>query len=184
MKNGYCRVCPGKCHYSQHDSFPFVYVYKEVEKVVTDEDLKRKYVKSSSQYEQQAQVFEGLKKDFSSLLDECMNIQEEIKYSVGRLREIAINDNFYQSSEDYIDLLINSEESQRSQGYMGRINGLKEMKKKYKLLREAYNKENITLRTFEEFARQYITNQCTTSVSPVSSNFNQYYDSKKECLIF
>ena len=79
----------------------------------------------------------------------CLNIQEQIKNSVDKLKQIAFNSNSYESSEEYVDLLIESEKSQKRKGYKERIKGLEELKKQHKILIEAYKNENSTTKSFE-----------------------------------
>ena len=43
----------------------------------------------------------------------CLNTQEKIKESVDKLKKIALNSNSYESSEDYIDIMIESEKSEK-----------------------------------------------------------------------
>lgn len=43
MKNGYCKICPGGCVWSQHANNPYKYEYYVEKKRGTYEDLKRKY---------------------------------------------------------------------------------------------------------------------------------------------
>ena len=84
----------------------------------------------------------------------CLNTQEQIKSSVDKLKQISLNSNSYESSEEYLDLLIESEKSEKKNGYMARIKGYEELKKQHQILREAYKNENSTTKSFEEFIRE------------------------------
>ena len=59
-----------------------------------------------------------------------MNIQEDIKKCVDRLKQIGLNSNPF-SSSDYIDLLIESEKNQGKPGWQGRIKRLQELKNSF-----------------------------------------------------
>ena len=85
-----------------------------------------------------------------------MNIQEQIKNSVDKLKKIALNSNSYESSEEYIDFLIESEKSERKKGYLERIKGLEELKKQHQILREVYKNENSTTKSFEQFKKEFL----------------------------
>ena len=85
-----------------------------------------------------------------------LNTQEKIKESVDKLKKIALNSNSYESSEDYIDLMIESEKSEKKIGYKERIRGYEELKKQHKLLKDTYNKEKSTTKTFEEFKQEFL----------------------------
>lgn len=113
MKNGYCHECPGKCHHSVHANLPILWKSFEEENVVTDKDLEKRYYDNKSKLTREAQYIEGLKKDFHNITMNCLNTQEKIKNSVDKLKEIALNSNSYESSEEYLDLLIESEKTEK-----------------------------------------------------------------------
>ena len=115
---GYCTECPGKCHHSIYQNLPILWVREEKEDVVTDKDLEKRYYDEKSKLSKQAQYINGLKNDFMYITVSCMNTQEQIKNSVDKLKKIALNSNSYESSEEYIDLLIESEKSEKKKGYL------------------------------------------------------------------
>ena len=154
--NGYCTECPGKCHHSIHQNLPILLVCEDKEEVVTDKDLEKRYYNAKSKLSKEAQYINGLKADFMNITINCMNTQEQIKNSVDKLKQIALNSNSYESSEEYIDLLIESEKSEKKIGYKERIIGLKELKKQHQILREAYKNENSTTKTFEQFKKEFL----------------------------
>ena len=154
--NGYCTECPGRCHHSIHQNLPILLVSEEKEVVVTDKDLEKRYYDEKSKLSKQAIYINGLKNDFMHITMSCMNIQEQIKNSVDKLKKIALNSNSYESSEDYIDFLIESEKSERKKGYLERIKGLEELKKQHQILREVYKNENSTTKSFEQFKKEFL----------------------------
>ena len=154
--NGYCTECPGRCHHSIHQNLPILLVSEEKEVVVTDKDLEKRYYDEKSKLSKQAIYINGLKNDFMHITMSCMNIQEQIKNSVDKLKKIALNSNSYESSEEYIDLLIESEKSERKKGYLERIKGLEELKKQHQILREVYKNENSTTKSFEQFKKEFL----------------------------
>ena len=156
IRNGYCTECPKKCHHTLHQNLPIIYVSKVKVNKVTDADLERRYYDSKSTLDKKTQYINGLKNDFTNITMSCLNTQEKIKESVDKLKKIALNSNSYESSEDYIDLMIESEKSEKKKGYKERIRGYEELKKQHKLLKDAYNKENSTTKTFEEFKREFL----------------------------
>ena len=136
--NGYCTECPGKCHHTIHKNLPILWVSEEKENVVTDKDLEKRYYDSKSKLTKEAQYINGLKNDFMHITMSCLNTQEQIKSSVDKLKQISLNSNSYESSEEYLDLLIESEKSEKKNGYKARIQGYEELKKQHQILREAY----------------------------------------------
>ena len=156
MRNGYCTECPGKCHHEIHKNLPILWVSKEEENTVTDKDLEKRYYDSKSKLTKEAQYINGLKNDFNKITLNCLNTQEKIKNSVDKLKMIALNSNSYESSEEYIDLLIESEKSEKKKGYQQRIKGYEELKKQHQILREAYKNENSTAKSFEQFKNEFL----------------------------
>jgi hypothetical protein len=156
MNNGYCTVCPGKCYHSIHKNLPIFWVSEDQENSVTDKDLEKRYYDEKSKLSREAQYINGLKKDFMTITMNCLNTQEQIKNSVDKLKQIALNSNSYESSEEFIDLLIASEKSEKKKGYKERIKGYEELKKQHQILREAYKNENSTAKSFEDFKAEYL----------------------------
>ena len=84
-----------------------------------------------------------------------MNIQEDIKKCVDRLKQIGLNSNPF-SSSDYIDLLIESEKNQAKPGWQGRIKGLHELKKIHETIKNAYESPKNDIKEFSEFKKKYL----------------------------
>ena len=136
--------------------FAYIWVSEEKEDVVTDKDLEKRYYDEKSKLSKQAQYINGLKNDFMHITMICLNTQEQIKNSDDKLKKIALNSNSYESSEEYIDLLIESEKSEKNKGYLDRVRGLEELKKQHQILREPYKNENSTTKTLEHFKTEFL----------------------------
>ena len=154
--NGYCTECQGKCHHSIHQILPILLVSEEKEYVITNVDLKKRYYDEKSKLSKLVQIIYGLKNDFMHITMSCMDIQEQIKNSVDKLKKIALNSNSYELSEEYIDLLIESEKSEKKSGYLKRIEVLEYLKKQHQILRETYKNENSTIKSFEQFKKEFL----------------------------
>ena len=113
MRNGYCINCPGKCHHSIHKNLPIIYYCETKDDIVTDKGLEKRYYDNKSKLSKEAQYINGLKNDFMNVTMSCLSTQEEIKNSIDKLKAIALNSNSYDSSEDYLDLLIESEKYEK-----------------------------------------------------------------------
>ena len=74
-----------------------------------------------------------------------------ITSGINRLKEIALNKSVFATSEEYIDLLIQTERSENKPGYEIRIEGLQLLKKQKKSLREIYEKRNVQLTNINKF---------------------------------
>ena len=143
--NSTCTVCKGKCSWRQHKNLPFIYKEILVEETVTLEDLKKLYYDSKSELDTKTQLIQGAKKDLIDLNKQCLDVQDLITSGINRLKEIALNKSVFATSEEYIDLLIQTEKSDAKPGYEVRIEGLQLLKKQKQTLREIYEKKNSKL---------------------------------------
>jgi len=169
---GKCEVCPKKCHHSHHKNAGYRIEIKMVKEKTTLKDLEKKFYDSKSNLSRFEQIRNGLYNEFKSIQVKCLQVQEEIKRSVDRLKQIGLNSNPL-SQNDYLDLLIESEKNQRKPGWQGRIKGLEDLKKIHQTIKEAYESKNNKIKKFSEFQDQYLKNM----------NMN-YEADEKNCLIF
>ena len=151
IKNSHCAICKGKCIWSQHKNLPYIYKEELVEETVTLDDLKKLYYDSKSELDTKTQLIQGAKNDLISLNKQCLEIQDLITHGINRLKEIALNKSVFATSEEYIDLLIQTEQSENKPGYEIRIEGLKLLKTQKKTLREIYEKRNNQLLDINKF---------------------------------
>lgn len=149
--NSRCTVCKGKCHWKQHKNLPYIYKDIEVEETVTLDELKKLYFDSKSQLDTKTQLIKGAKNDLIDLNKHCLDIQDLITSGINRLKEIALNKSVFATSEEYIDLLIQTEQTDQKPGYQVRIEGLKLLKNQKKTLREIYERRNIQLLDINKF---------------------------------
>lgn len=149
--NAHCVKCKGKCHWTKHKNLPYIYIEKEVEEIVTLDDLKKLYYDSKSELDTKTQLIQGAKKDLIQLNKDCLEYQDLITKGINRLQEIALNKSVFATSEEYIDLLIQTEKSDCKPGYETRIEGLQLLKKQKQTLREIYEKRNTKLLDIGKF---------------------------------
>lgn len=152
FKYGYCTCCPNKCHWTDHRSLSsyFIDYYPTEKEKVNLNELKKKYCDSKSDLDMKTQILIGLKKELIELNIKCL-------YNLDLFTEkINLNRKVFESSEEHIDLLIETEKSEQNDGWEIRIEGLKllktqksELKKmnirskseKRKFIEESLNKE-------------------------------------------
>ena len=149
--NSRCAVCKNKCLWNQHKNLPFIYKEVYVEETVTLDELKKLYYDSKNELDTKTQLILGAKKDLIDLNMHCLDIQDLITNGINRLKEIALNKSVFATSEEYIDLLIQTEMSENKPGYEIRIEGLKLLKNQKKALREIYEKKNNQLIDINKF---------------------------------
>ena len=153
--NGYCTVCPGKCHHSFHQNLPIIWVCESKEEIHTDEGLRKRYDNAKNKLSKEVQYINGLKTDFMSIEIKCIETQKEIKNIVDKLKQIALNSSNCESPEEYIEeyinLLIISEESEKKKGYKVRIKDLEVLKKQQQIFRE-----DLPAQIFEQFKKEFL----------------------------
>lgn len=157
--NAHCVKCKGRCHWTQHKNLPYIYQEKEVEETVTLDDLKKLYYDSKSELDTKTQLIQGAKNDLIQLNKDCLDYQDLITKGINRLKEIALNKSVFATSEEYIDLLIQTEKSECKPGYETRIEGLQLLKRQKQTLREIYEKKNSKLIDVGKFIDDNLENE-------------------------
>jgi len=153
MKNGVCTVCKNKCKWNEHKNLNFIFVYEEVEKIKTSEDLRKKYVESTSNLKQSEQILKGLEEEFIKILTECYKNTETIKDCVEKLKQSSLCKNPNESFEDYINSCINNEEREKKPGYSERIKGYQMLKDTNDKIIKAFKGQSVyeDLDKFKDF---------------------------------
>ena len=121
------------------------------EEVVTLDELKKKYCDTKSDFDKKTQLFLGAKQDLTNLNVECINTQDLITKSINRIQQITLNKTVFESSEEHIELLIETEKSECKEGWKTRIEELKLLKQHKKILREIYKGENQMMKDMRKF---------------------------------
>ena len=128
ISNNYCIKCKNKCHWTKQKNRPYYYLDYMAEEVVTLDEIKKKYRDTKSDFDKKTQLFLGAKQDLTNLNVECINTQDLITKSINRLQQITLNKTVFESSEEYIELLIETEKSECKEGWKTRIEELKLLK--------------------------------------------------------
>lgn len=154
-KNGYCRVCPNKCIWNLHKNIPKIIKYYEVEVEETVEELKKKYYDSQNNLSLSQQLILNKEFELEKTMVDVYGIQEEIRKCIDVLKQKALYPNIHETAEEYIDIQIKSEESEKKPGFKERIKSLKNMKENHKLINKMF-KEGTTIRDFDEFRKKVL----------------------------
>lgn len=152
MNNGICTVCPNKCEYTHHSDNEYYYEYTSKKVKRTLEELKNTYVGANKNLSDAKQIIIGLNNEFNIIFVKVFEIQEQLKKCIEKLNQIALKPNVFKSSEEYIDILINSEELEKKEGYKNRIVALKKLKKEHQLINEAFNGQSA-IKDLEDFKK-------------------------------
>ncbi|ETO32881.1 hypothetical protein RFI_04239 [Reticulomyxa filosa] len=133
MSNGYCTVCPGKCHWSHHSNLPFVYRRYVTTEVVTHNELKKNYVTATNNKRKLDQMIDAMTKEFSNIQQDVYEQINNIKKSLDRLNQIALRPNAAML-EDYLDIVIENEQHENKTGSQERVKQFQQIKEEQKYL--------------------------------------------------
>ena len=181
--DGYCHVCPKKCYWKEHSNVPYIIKYTEIEVEETVEELKKKYFDNRNKLSLSEQIIRGKELELEKKMVECYAIQDEIKACIDRLKKEALYPNVNETAEEYIDLQIESERTEKKNGYKERINSLESIKQNHKLINQMF-KEGTTCRTFEDFRREVMEGKISFIEGRNCSKILTEEEKNKLCVIF
>ena len=117
---GECRICPRKCHWSEHKNRPYVIKYETVTETRTAEDLKKKYHKAVKEKTTSEKMMQSLEESLQKVHVEVLTTIKKAQQSLRRLDEIALKPNPL-SQVDYLEILIESEKREAKSGWKQRV---------------------------------------------------------------
>ena len=124
---GFCEVCPGKCHFQKHVRDDFRYEYVNVKVKKTCADMKAKYSAAEGQSLTHKDIVDRNEQKLIELNDNIGQLIMLIQKCNERLQEIALRPNPI-TVQEFIDLLIGEEEMSRKDGYLENICNLNELR--------------------------------------------------------
>lgn len=133
MKDGKCRVCPGKCVWNVHFNQKYKWTYVPEKRKGTYRDLKKRFEAAHGRVMSKEKIFEELEKELEVVQDTVTELIERSKKSLERLQEIALKPNPL-STPDYIDLMIEAEKQEAKPGFQDRIRSLMDVRKKAEII--------------------------------------------------
>lgn len=160
-KDGNCKVCPGKCVWTEHKNTPYV-IKCVIEKVTkTYAEMKDKYEKAIGQKVTHEKYIEDLTCCVDETFEEINHMMEEMNDCKSKLKKIALRPDPL-SAVEHIDLLIQSEQEEKQPGYENRVKMLKEFRKSAHLGKEVEKlaknmqdvKENTKTATGKSYGRE------------------------------
>ncbi|XP_055347947.1 uncharacterized protein LOC129595064 [Paramacrobiotus metropolitanus] len=136
MENGNCYVCPQRCHWSMHcnDQYRFDYGTKKVRRTL--EDVKRVYEQARGEKMSAETLLSRMQDHLDSVGQNVMELIFVCNESLNRLDEIALRPSMMTTTE-YVEILIESEKSEKRPGYSQRIKALEEAKERAILIERA-----------------------------------------------
>lgn len=127
-RTGCCRICSGKCIWSDHKNTPYIFKFVTKTNKKTYAEMKQTYEAAQGQTFTREKYIEKLTYDVDELFDFTSAMMNEMNDCKTRLNEIALRPDPLTAVE-HIDLMIQSEEMEKQPGFLNRVQMLKEMKK-------------------------------------------------------
>ena len=125
---GKCRICSGNCIWSEHKNTPYIFRYITETVTKTYAEMKERYETASGHKLTHEKYIEELNDDVDELLFDLLDRINEMNRCKTRLKEIALKPDPL-SAVEHLDLMIQSEKSEKQPGFFNRIKMLEEMKK-------------------------------------------------------
>ena len=123
MTDGYCRICPGKCHWSVHNNCGYKIVDEEILVIKEYSEMKRKYQCAISGKVDAQKLLEQIKLEFNNIQRNVYEIIVQIRDANNELKEIALRPDPL-TSVQHINLLIESEKQQQKFNWELRVKSL------------------------------------------------------------
>lgn len=133
MEDGYCKMCPQKCFWEEHRNTPQWFEIKEVTVKKTYEELKKRYEDAMTGKATKEKIVSMIRSEIIDRYREVFRMIRIAKKILQRLDEIALRPNPL-SEVEYIDMLIQAEQQQHEEGFMGRIECLRTVRQQAELL--------------------------------------------------
>ncbi|BFU22701.1 Type II/IV secretion system protein/Septin/AIG1 family/50S ribosome-binding GTPase, putative [Entamoeba histolytica] len=143
---GYCKVCG--CPSSEHvnESRKFEYVIEKKQETI--EEVYKRYNEGKKGVANAEAMLKKLEDEYDKIQTECYYKEQEIIECVNTLSEIALNGKVT-SSNEYLDMLIKTENEEKKPGYEARIEGYKKLKKANEMI-EDIMKNSTTKKSKED----------------------------------
>ncbi|XP_068700890.1 uncharacterized protein [Montipora foliosa] len=132
-QDGSCEVCPGHCHWKDHKNIPYLIEFETVEETRTSEDLKKKYETATEGKMKVKGMLAKLDETLQAMHTKVLTMIDQAQRSLFRLDEIALKPNPL-SSEEHLQLLIESEKQTAKHGWKQRVQYYEEAKRHAQML--------------------------------------------------
>lgn len=136
MRNGVCKVCPGKCEWDVHSHMNFRYETTWKKERRTAQELLIRYNKAFIGKLTKENAIHKIEEDINNHSKILIQMIKDIQRHVHRLEEIALKPNPL-STKEYIDLMVESEKMQKNYNFEKRIKMLLTLKEEVQILEAA-----------------------------------------------
>ena len=149
-----CTVCPGKCFWRNHHNNDHYFVVEDRPVKKTYNEIKQRYMEALNGKTTKENVVDMIRSEIVARYRDVSVMIRKAQQILKRLDEIALRPNPL-SQVAYIDLLIQSEEQQGRQGFIGRVKVLKDVRRQAQLL-STVKDDKIFEDEILKMAQQYV----------------------------
>lgn len=137
-----CRICPEKCIWNMHANQPYSWEYVKEKQATSSDEIKQKYEKELKKKLSAEELVKVLEKDVEANEKEMLNQVNIVSHCIEQLDAIALRPNPF-STPQYIDLIIDAEQSEKRTGFKERIESLKRLRHMAVITTKIKNKESL-----------------------------------------
>ena len=119
-KDTKCGACTGHCHWSYHFNNGYRFELYEETETRTSDELKEKYQEGIEGRKTAQAMVDNIKRNINVTREDVKKKMKTVQSCLEKLDKIALRTNPL-TEEDYIKMLIQSEEDQKRPGYLDRI---------------------------------------------------------------
>ncbi|EFX69482.1 hypothetical protein DAPPUDRAFT_113639 [Daphnia pulex] len=137
-----CTICPNKCIWNMHSNQSYRWEYFKEKQETSSADIKQKYELEHNKKLTAKELVEILEKDVEDNNKIVLERVEMVTQCIKRLDEIALRPNPF-STPEYIDLIITTEQREKSVGFKERIESLKKLRQMAIITSRVKNNESL-----------------------------------------
>lgn len=140
--DGYCVICPGNCHFSEHSKENTMWTYETKIEKKTIKELMDNFMKAQETFLGSKQMLDALEDEFHVIEEKLMKLIKMSSECIRRLDEMALKPKSLSTAE-YLEILIKTEEEEKKPGFEDRIIGLQKMKQESLILEKIARGESL-----------------------------------------
>lgn len=152
---GICNQC--NCHWTQHKNTPYIFEFKTESVRKTYTEKLKTYSLAMSNKQSHELVIINMQNELEQIELKLQERITEVTICTNKLKEIALRPNSL-SCEQYIDVLIQTQKTNRTEGFMTRVNGLLQLKKKSNVTK-VFNHFVTRHSSVKQSAKQYMNKE-------------------------
>lgn len=180
-REGNCRICVDKCIWSQHKNTPYIIKYVTETVTKTYADMKKRYENATGLKLTHENYIKELNSDVDEMILKLFKMINEMNSCKTRLKEIALKPDPL-SAVEHIDLMIQSEKSEKRPDFANRIQMLEEMKK-IALVDKEIGKLEENLKAVRQNMQTVMGSNSPSAKRTRSNVFNRFFSTRKTSVL-